>query len=57
MEKFFLVVGDIFNNYLLRLMDEIGIAGYFKELRCNMFDGVYVGVVNSWINGKLVELD
>lgn len=57
MEKFFLVVGDIFNNYLLCLMDEIGIVGYFKELSCNMFDGVYVGVVNGWINGKLVELD
>lgn len=52
MEKSLPAVGDIPNNYLLRLMDETGIAGYLKEPSCNMSDGVYAGAVNGWTNGK-----
>lgn len=57
MEKFLQAVGDIPNNYLLRLMDETGISGYLKEPSCNMSDGVYAGAVNDWTNGKSAELD
>lgn len=52
MEKSLPAVGDIPNNYLLRLMDETGIAGYLKEPSCNMSDWVYAGAVNGWANGK-----
>lgn len=52
MEKSLPAAGDIPNNYLLRLMDETGIAGYLKEPSCNMSDGVYAGAVNGWTNGK-----
>lgn len=55
MEKSLPAVGDIPNNYLLRLMDETGIAGYLKEPSCNMSDGVYAGAVNGWTNGKSAE--
>lgn len=57
MEKSLPAVGDIPNNYLLRLMDETGIAGYLKEPSCNMSDGVYAGAVNGWTNGKSAESD
>lgn len=57
MEKSLPAAGDIPNNYLLRLMDETGIAGYLKEPSCNMSDGVYAGAVNGWTNGKSTESD
>lgn len=57
MEKSLPAAGDIPNNYLLRLMDETGIAGYLKEPSCNMSDGVYAGAVNGWTNGKSAESD
>lgn len=52
MEKSLPTLGDIPSNYLLRLMDETGIAGYLKEPSCNMSGGVYAGAVNGWTSGR-----
>ena len=55
-DMFLPAVGDIPSNYLLRLMDETGIAAYLKEPGCSTSAGVYTGsangTVNGWTSGK-----